>query len=165
MGRALSGECHECGAEFTHGNPDWLTGITGLDREELHYCEKHLGEAIDGVTIDLSIGSAHTRSEEFEADRERRQNEEEIREAKTAYAVRFARILQTQDGAAVALKMPSEAKHELKELGKQATGRRYLEERDVWVVDQHAAPDAADHLKKRGWDVEVAPEVQPVFDA
>lgn len=61
----LEGECLECGDHTTIGNPDWIAGITGLDTEEILYCEDCMGVMLEDVTIDI-MGVEHTLTDEFE---------------------------------------------------------------------------------------------------
>lgn len=81
MAEPVEGQClytdpetgERCTTEAVIGNPDWITGITGLPREEICYCDDHLGALVEAAgTIDLTPGGGsgasvgHTRSTDFE---------------------------------------------------------------------------------------------------
>ena len=51
----------------------FISSAAGISRENALLCDDHLNARIGGVTLDLSIGGAHTRSEEFEQQRKVRQ--------------------------------------------------------------------------------------------
>lgn len=161
--------CKKCGDEATIENIKYLTTITGLDIEDLKFCTDHLNEALEGITLDLSIGSAHTRSEEFQAQREQRKQQrregEELAEAKQRETIRLGRAfyddrtgegIEGEYGETVVIEMPKIAKEELKELGWQATHRRWDDERQVWLADANRVDMVKDHMESKGWTVEVS---------
>lgn len=76
----ITGTCKAdgCTTDVRIGNPDWLTAITNQEREDLRYCDDHFDQALEDQTIDLGIGTPHTKSEEFERQREERDFAEEL---------------------------------------------------------------------------------------
>lgn len=160
--------CKECGEPAAIDNMDYLMNITGLDREELKYCSDHITTAIEGVTLDLSIGGAHTRSEKFQALRAQRKRDkrhgEEVQEAKNREAVVLTRVIYDERvgdhmtreyGESLVIEMPKLAKEDLKELGWQASHRRWDDERDVWLADADRVRMIQEHMESKGWRVVV----------
>jgi hypothetical protein len=47
----------------------FIASVAGIPRAEALLCDTHLNLRLRGLTLDLSIGGAHTRSKEFERDR------------------------------------------------------------------------------------------------
>ena len=50
----------------------FIASAANLPLHEALLCDAHLNEKLSGLTLDLSIGDGHTRSEEFEERREER---------------------------------------------------------------------------------------------
>ena len=50
----------------------FIADAAGIPRKKALVCEKHQSMLLEGVTLDLSIGGAHTRSDDFEQQREER---------------------------------------------------------------------------------------------
>jgi hypothetical protein len=59
----------------------FISSAAGIPRRKALLCDEHLNARIAGVTLDLSIGGAHTRSEEFEEQRARRRGESDEADA------------------------------------------------------------------------------------
>lgn len=161
--------CRECGAESRIGNMDWLTSITGKEPEELFYCDAHLNDALEGVVLDLSIGGDHTRSREFEAQREQRRaqrNEGNVARAKEIHPITFVAVFHDDewDEDKIEIEMPGEAKTDLKQLKFQLTHRKYDQQRQSWTIDASALDRAVEHMEQHGWTVEVAPTVRARVD-
>lgn len=81
MSTPVEGQCvyedpetgERCPEHAVIGNPGWITGITGLDRDEICYCDDHLDALVEAAgTIDLTPGGGsdasvgHTSSADFE---------------------------------------------------------------------------------------------------
>lgn len=47
----------------------FISSVASIPREKALLCDRHLNQRLRGVTLDLSIGGAHTRSREFDRDR------------------------------------------------------------------------------------------------
>lgn len=165
MGESIEFTC-ECGTEdaIARQSVDMIASATGWDREDCLLCDHCLSEALEGVTLDLSIGGGHTRSEEFKQQREerkRQRNADEIAAVQDASVVTFTErfVDDDRDVERVAVDMPSEAKHDLKQLQTSIAHPEYDRGRQAWAVDATALEDAVDLLREQGWTVDVDVDV------
>jgi len=171
VSRVFEFECKKCGEPSSIGNPDFITGITGLDEEDIKYCEDHMGEFLEGVTIDIG-GVMHTRSEAFRTQREQRQrDDDDLEVARRIESVDLVDVFYDDSapdeddsldefGWSVVVEQPKLANADLKELGWQATHRRWSPDEGAWLADADRVGMIRDHMSARGWTVNVVPAVR-----
>lgn len=161
MGETIEFTC-ECGTEdrIDSSSLDFITSITGWDREDAKLCDGCLSEELAGTTLDMSIGGGHTRSEEFEEQRRQRKRsrkQDEIDAAKQRAVIVLDRTFvdEDRDVERVALEMPAEAKHDLKDLQTSLVHPEYDRSEQAWAIDASAVDRTVDHLRDQGWTVEI----------
>lgn len=171
MGERIEFECAECGEPdaIDSSSLNFITSISGLDRDEVLVCDAHLQEKLEGVTLDLSIGGSHTRSEEFQRKREERQQrrkENEMREVKDAVTIEVGGVFRSTewDEYKAVIDAPTEAKTDIKALDFDVTKRKYDEGKQGWTVVVEAVPRVVRHLEGREWEVRVGREAIEVAE-
>lgn len=167
MGRSIEFDCRNCDepGAVDSTSLNFIMSATGWDREECLLCDDCLGEELEGLTLDLSIGSDHTRSEAFEEAREQRKEERErgrVEHAKQRGTVAFVGTFTDVEWGEekVSVTMPSEAKEDLKDLPWELAHPKFNQSRKEWTVDLAALEDAVEHMENLGWTTEVSPEVR-----
>lgn len=166
MGETIEFDCRECETEarIDSTSLNFITSASSLTEEEAKLCDRCLSETMEGLTFDLSIGSDHTRSKEFEQAREQRAKERKQGEIRAAQEASVIELVDVYDDAEydeqkVEIEMPSEAKHDLKQLDWQLHHPKYDRSRGAWSVDLERVDEAVDHLRDEGWTVDVSPTV------
>lgn len=162
MGESIEFDCRECGtaSAIDSTSLNFIENATGWEREDCMLCDDCLGEELQGVTIDLSIGSDHTRSDEFEQQRKERKRQREqgkIEHAKQSSVITFTERFYDDewDEDKVAIELPSEAKHDLKQLETELYHPKFDRSRMCWTITAHDVDAAAEHLRDQGWTVDV----------
>lgn len=163
MGEPIEFDCVECGEHdrIDSTSLNFITSSTSLNRDEALLCDGCLDDALEGLYLDLSIGGSHTRSKEFDADREKRQSDaEKVAQAKEREEIRIYDTYLDDDPdegkiEVAAIDMPSEAKADLKQCNWQLTKYEYDDNRRCWRVKKSAVEMVVDELRRQGWDVDV----------
>lgn len=169
MGKDVAGVCawEECSEQVVIDSTslDFIASAAHLDREEALLCDEHLNERIGGVTLDLSIGSGHTRSEEFEEATSGStfvDDDEDPDPHDRDAVVRVHSPHDSEHGPKVVLDAPDGARDAIARLDHDTTNRAFDSQRQSYTVDCTTA--SVDHVTEtlpgHGWEVEVATEVR-----
>lgn len=150
----------------------FISSAAGLREGEALLCDYHLNETLDGLTLDLSIGTEHTRSQEFEDRREQRSvmTDAVEAEAKQEATLEFYDTGEhSQFGKKAYVRMPTAAKSaieqcEWEDCHQKAHAQRSASDTDldnwmVYSVDLAAVDTVAAVLDSEGWTVDIDPEV------
>lgn len=166
MGEDVSGECagEDCTTTATIDSSSigFISSAAGIAREEALRCDACLSELLSDVTLDLSIGSAHTHSEEFEAQREQRKGmftDEDDDEEEEAVAV-LHDPHDTKWGWKVFIDAPDSARQAITSLDHDRAHPAYHNQQGEFEVDLSAVDYVTETLPGEGYEVEVAPEVR-----
>jgi hypothetical protein len=149
----------------------FIASAAGIGREEALLCDAHLNERLAGVTLDLSIGSAHTRSDEFEQAREERSAFADTAgaDAKASEQVEIYDWGKTEWGPKAYARLPPAAKSAIESCDwedvhqKQHSQRSAADTDDaetiVFEIDLAAVDTVAALLDGEGWTVDVDEDV------
>lgn len=167
MGERIEYDCVECGEpdRIDSTSLNFITSISPLNRDEAKLCDECLSDELSGMHLDLSIGGQHTQSQQFEAMRERRQQDADQRFEAMQQPVEFQEVYVVDDPSdgeidAVMVAGPSEAWTDIKELSTPYVRFSKDEDNDCHRIALRAALDVKNHLEDRGWTVHVGPDVK-----
>lgn len=167
MGGVIEYDCVNCGTEdrMARSSFNLLTNATGLEEDEAKVCGDCLPELLsdESVMFDLSIGGRHTRSKEFEAQREKRKqqrDEDELQAAKNSSVIVFEGTYVYDDREegpidVAKIDLPKKAKADLKAMNYQRVKYGWDDDRRCWRCKLDVVDDVVDHLEDEGWTVEV----------
>lgn len=165
MGRTITEECAaaECGrtVRIDSTSVGFISSAANIDREQAILCDEHLNELLDGTTLDLSIGGQHTRSEEFQEQREERSlfTDDDEAEDDDPDIVIYAPF-EGNMGWRAKVDAPDDADADVKQLSQGATRWSYNQRKGTWTVALGSVDTATEHFEERGYGVEVEPEVR-----
>ena len=162
MGETIEFDCIECGepGRIDSTSLNFIVSATELTRNEALLCDEHLSETVGGVTFDLGIGSGHTGDEDFENKRHERaaqKEADEIADAQATHRIEIGPRYVGADEYRIDVRMPSVAKHHLKQTTRSITGYDYRRDRGEWTIGatEAAVEETCEVLRENGWDVAV----------